>query len=492
MKQINLTVKILLSMAFSLVIASGFAQGDKELEPIKNYLESTIMCNNEVVVSSTTQNVTASDIIESSLRFNSGDEYGGYTIITSKHFLKSDGKFIPFDMADLLFSSEAFMESMKAKNFALNSKEDGLAFQSILKLIDDERGLGFFEEGGTWYFVRSTFFDDVSGYVVETNDENQVISIIYHDNLEQEQPETLLQVGEFTRFDSAGGAISEQDSAFMHNYLVENIDYMFEVTPLDLNSVKKISTLDICKCNLKITEVDEEEGYSSTMNNGFFLIDNKGEYIKQSSIDNLIGTQLSAESLQEKYQINGEEDALLFQNLLDDLAPVGQNDITLKKFYKRDNMWVYVRDEFFDDLQGYILLLDEDNRVAQILYETISEKTFLRVEMMDANFVGDYKFELVSPTTNKITVNRRDGVSVEISFDADMVNAKGAWITAFLDGHRIRTYAGTSLESPYRHVLRSEALENESHTLEYFLMENVDENTEAALAEIKIEVTVEE
>lgn len=153
MKYINIKARMIMLSASLMMITGGFAQDDKEIEPIKNYLESTIMCNNEVVVGGAMQNVTTADIIESSLRFDSGEKYGGYSIIASKHFLKSDDKLIPFDMADLLFSSEAFMESMKAKDFALNSEEDGVAFQSLLKVIDNERGLGFFKEGGTWYLV---------------------------------------------------------------------------------------------------------------------------------------------------------------------------------------------------------------------------------------------------------------------------------------------------------------------------------------------------
>ena len=72
-----------------------------------------------------------------------------------------------------------------------------------------------------------------------------------------------------------------------------------------------------------------------------------------------------------------------------------------------------------------------------------------------------------------------------------MVNAKGAWITTRFDGYDDGMYAGTSIESPYTNGITGGALENQYHTVEYFLLENGSEDTDNALAVIKIEIEVE-
>lgn len=71
-----------------------------------------------------------------------------------------------------------------------------------------------------------------------------------------------------------------------------------------------------------------------------------------------------------------------------------------------------------------------------------------------------------------------------------MANANGAWIMTQFDGKAMGTYAGSSIESPYKDEVPSEALENEHHTLEYFLLKSGAEDTDDALGVIKIDIEV--
>lgn len=480
---------ILLSSLIVLISISAFSQTNKETESINEYLKSTVIYTHKRIISNASQNVLAHDIIESELTFNTGDE-GSYTTIKSQYYMKSGKKFISFPYESEMLASPEFIASITAKKFKLITNDDGVAFQSILKLMDDNRGLGFFKEDNSWYFIRSKFFDDIGAYVVTTDNKGQITKLTYVDELENKLPETLLKVGESVRQKNIKkDAVSKKDSAYMHNDLIEKANFVFEISPLDFYSINKISTISLNKCVLKITE--GEEGMSSTSRHSFMLVSNNNEYIKQESINGLLEMPLFISSLQEKYKIETEEDARLFQYVLDDLSPVNRSDIALKTFYKKDNMWFFVREKSFDDLKGFILLTDDQNKVSYMDYTKINETSINRIKMKDKNFKVDYKFKLVSPATNKVTVKKGEGLSVEISFDKNMVNAKGCWIMTRFDGRDHGTYAGSSINSPYTNGITGGALENPHHTVEYFLLKNGAEDTDDALGVIKIEITVE-
>jgi len=479
--------KIILPLIL-LVSLSVFSQNNTENKKIKNYLESTIKYRSKLIVGSTQQNVLASDIIESELTFSTGDK-NGYAILQQQYFIKTANTLTPFMFKNDLLASSKFIESIKSKKFKLNNNDNGVAFQSMLALIDNEQGLGFFKDNNTWYFIRSKFFDNIKAYEVTTDKKGQILAIIYHDELKKELPETLLKAGEvITTNDSKNTIISKKDSSYMHNFLLKNVNYKFEISPLSFYSVNKISTISINKCVLKVTEGDKD--MSSTTNISFMLVSNNNEYIKQPSINGLLKMPLFLKSLQGKYKLKTKEDARLFQYVLDDLSPINRSDIELKTFYKEGNMWIFVREKSFDDLKGFILSIDEKYNVSHIEYTTISEESILRIKMKDPNFKVDYKFKLVKPATNKITVKQGEGLSVEISFDADMVNAKGCWIMTEFDGNNSGMYASSDMKTPFTDGIPSGALENEHHTVEYFLMPSGENDIKNALGVIKIEITV--
>ena len=349
---------------------------------------------------------------------------------------------------------------------------------------------GYFKEENIWYFIRSEFFDNIEAYVVATDKKGQITKVTYEDVLDKTLPETLLKPGEIIQnTDYEKTIISKEDSDFMHTYLLDKANYTFEVSPLDFYSINKISSISLNKCALKVTE--GEEGMSSSTTISCMLVSNNDEYIKQASVNGLLEMPLFLESLQEKYTLKTEDDARLFQYVLDDLTPVSSFDIELKTFYKKDNMWFFVREKSFDDFKGYILVVDNKNKVSYMEYTTISEESILRIKMKDPNYKVDYKFKLVKPSTNKVTVKKDEGLSVEISFDADMVNASGCWIMTRFDGHEHGMYASTNMESPFLDGITGGALENSHHTVEYFLLKSGAEGTEDALGEIKIEIEVE-
>lgn len=480
-------MKTLLISLLTLISVSAFSQNNAERIKINDYLKSTLLNKNTLLISSASQNVTASDIYQSELLFSTSPQ-DGHNIIKSQYFLKTGNKLIAFKDRNNMLASSEFVESIKSKKFKLITEDDGVAFQSLLKLLDFKNGLGFFIEDNTWYFIRNKFFDDIEAYVVTTDKKGEIANIVYENKLKKALPETLLQAGKIIDYPYSEADISKKDSDFMRNYLFDTTNYEFEITPLNFYSINKISSISINKCNLKVTE--GEEGNSFTNIIPFVLVSSNNEYIK-SSIDVLLETPLFLKSLQEKYTLKTEDDARLFQYVLDDLSPVSKFDIELKTFYKKDNMWFFVREKRFDDLNGYILVVDDKNKVSYLEYTTISEESILRIKMNDPNFKADYKFKLVQPASNKVTLKKGEGLSVEISFDADMVNATSAWILTKRDGVDAGMRASTSMESPFTDVITGMSLENQHHTFEYFLLKNEERGTENALDKITIEIDVE-
>ena len=487
MKNKNLLSQIVILFAFLLATSSSFAQNDTEQTKIKDYLESTIQYKDELVLSGASQKVVASDIFESNLTYST--DSNGYATLLTQYFIKTGKKLTPFRSVNDLLTSSAFMESMKSNKFTLNTEDDAIAFQSILRSIDNESGLGFLKEANTWYFVRSKFFDNVRAYVITTDKQGKITAIAYEDKLKKELIETLIRPGGTKDNTSSEASISKKDSAYMHNYLLEKINYVFEIRPLDFYSINKIANISLHKCDLLVTEGTED--MSSTTTHSCLLVSSDGEYIKQSNANKLLEMPLFLKSLQEKYTLKTEDDARLFQYVLDDLSPVSRSDIELKTFYKKDNMWVFVREKRFDDLRGYILVVNDKNKVSYMEYTDISEESMVRIKMKESSFKVDYKFKLLKPATNKVTVKKGEGLSIEISFDTDMVNAKGGWIMTRFDGRDGGVYAGSSIESPFTDTIPSGALENEHHTIEYFLLKNGAEDTDNALGVVKLEITVE-
>lgn len=480
-------MKALLISLTLIMSVSVFSQNQTEQTKIKDYLESTLLNKNTLLISNTSQNVLAADIYQSELLFSTSHQ-DGHNILQLQYFIKTANQLVAFKDRNDMLASSAFIKSLNAKKFKLKTEDDGVAFQSVLKLLDYEYGLGFFINNNTWYFIRDKRFDEIKAYVVTTDNSGQISKIVYEDELKKALPETLLQPRKTIDYTDSEAVISKKDSAFMHHYLLDNVNYEFEISPLNFYSLNKISTLSVNKCNLKVTE--GEEGNSFTNNTPFMLVSNNGEYIK-TSIDGLLEMPIFLNSLQKKYQLKSEDDARLFQYVLDDLSPVSKFDIELKTFYKKDNMWFFVREKRFDDLKGFILLVDNKNKVSHIEYSTISKESILRLKMKDPNFKADYKFKLVQPTTNKVTLKKGEGLSIEVSFDEAMVNASGCWILTRRDGNDSGTYAGNNLHAPYKQGITGMSLENQYHTFEYFLMKSGSDNIEDALSNIKVEVEIE-
>ena len=377
---INLSIIL---FAFLTGTSFSFAQDISETEKIIKYLESTIEYSDKIIVSNTAQEVAALDIIKNRLVFETGENYG--SVLREQYFINSDNKLTPFKTATDILSSNEFIESIKAKKFKLSTEEDGVAFQTMLKLIDTEPGFGFFKENLSWYFIRSKFFDDIRAYVVVTDTEGQISSIVYKKKLMKEVPKILQKIGAYIpqNKDSEKSIISKKDSTYMHNYLLDKVNCVFEISPRKFYSVNKKSAPSIFECAFTISTDDD-----ATSKHRFMLVSNSKEYLKPSR-DEILKMPFFLEYLQEQHKIKTEEDARLFQDLLDNLTLFSSSNNDVKTFYNKENIWVFVREKSFGDLKGYILKIDVEYRISYIEYTTISDENIARIKKKNSNLKVD-------------------------------------------------------------------------------------------------------
>lgn len=101
----------------------------------------------------------------------------------------------------------------------------------------------------------------------------------------------------------------------------------------------------------------------------------------------------------------------------------------------------------------------------------------------------DFKFNLISPTENPVTVSAGQDLKLAIEFNADAANERGAWIQTVFDSKGGRMYYDSSMKSPYDTILRSDALTPGKHTVEYFLQPS-GSSTDNPLAAVKLDIIV--
>ncbi|MDY0310016.1 MAG: hypothetical protein RBR29_09560, partial [Castellaniella sp.] len=390
----------------------------------------------------------------------------------------------------MMLVSPQFIELLKDSKFKLKTEDDAIALQTLLCLIDNYKALGYFKEDQTWYFVRDKFFDDTTAYEIVTDKKARIVSITHHSDLKKEVPESFLAAGKKEDFDQIRNTVSEEDSLWSRNYLFQKADYSFSHDRLDLPIDTSQSLADVYHCKLETTEI-YSDGVEGTTHYSFMLLSNDGIYEVFQNEEELIKSELFTDSILSVMTIANEEDAGAFQNLMDYLNPVDDSFRFEKEYYQQDGIWIFLRDTRFDDTLGYMVKTDESGAIKYVEYSPITDTDILRFKMKDDDFVVDYKFELLSPTTNKIKLKKGEGLKVQISFDADMVNATGGWIITRFDGIDTGFYASTNMESPYTDELSSEALKDQQHTVEYYLLKSGAEDTDDALAVIKLEIEIE-
>ena len=135
-------------------------------------------------------------------------EYGG--MYFSRYYIKQGNSFKPISSPINIIELPELSKRINS-NFKLNTPEDGLILQTALGvIIQEERNEGFFNIGNKWYFIRSEFFG--SYFIVETEKDGKIKSIIHTKGIETNIPDDVLYVRDLQTYpDFDIPQISEKD-----------------------------------------------------------------------------------------------------------------------------------------------------------------------------------------------------------------------------------------------------------------------------------------
>jgi len=124
-----------------------------------------------------------------------------------------------------------------------------------------------------------------------------------------------------------------------------------------------------------------------------------------------------------------------------------------------------------------------------IVYLFQTDDEMFAYDELQVNEMPNYKFNLVSPAENPVTVTAGQDLDLVIEFNADAANERGAWIQTVFNGKGGGMYYDSSMESPYKTDIPAKVLTPGKHTVEYFLQPS-GSNTDNPLAEIKLDIVV--
>ncbi len=456
------------TIKFSLLLVGliHFISSQAQHEAIYTYLENTKRLSVRQIGDNNLAQISNVKIYQADLSFDL--ENSGYgSIINSAWFIKNQTELKAFRQMEELLSSYLFINSIA--DFSLQSNEEALLFQTILLLFDNERyNEGFFQKENKWYFVRNKFFERADLIVVATNQTGKITSIEFQH--EDNMP----------AFESIGAAealssepveidIPENDKHEILKQLTAEIDYHFSVKESLYPELKAISAADFYLIELSISQSENGESYTSTMES--VLMDFQNQYFTTSSNEILLGSELFIKSIKPSYSITNETDAESFEAILDVLLPVSTDQQSLKSHTKlADDMWAYTRSESFDQNYGWLVQMNDKNQIKALSNSEISETAAMRLRMQDPEYTVDYGFKLKYPSETTINLKEGQGLEIEIEFNEMPVNASGAWIMTRFNGQKVGITASSQMTSPFFEQVPSQALTKGTNTLEYLLL----------------------
>ncbi len=469
-----------------LIVMSPAILAQTKIENAKKYLEKQIANEVKILIDKNTQQILSADVLEVSKSINLGN-YDANKIV-SLYFINNKGKLSSFQEVVELIESKAFIDAINPA-FSLKTKEDAAKLLSIITtLVNYENGDikqgKVFKKDEKWCLATSDWFGEVVYYQINTSSEGKITNI---KKFEEKLEISKIEIPRIkSNYAGKSETISEADKKLIDNTLKNILKVCsFHLTPLSFNGLPQY--LSVFDGNLAVGKMFQN-GIAQAENNRFVLVNKGDEYSIINSKEQLLNDEEFMKAIAERYTIKNDADAQKFEVLLNELKPANAEH---KKIFKKDNVWCFVRDKSFDDLSGILVLVDKDGK---IIYtdnsNNINDRAILQMKMHDPNFKVDYKFKLIEPTKTTLKIGANDEIPVKISFDAKMVNAKGAYIGFFNDGKMSGFAAASNMESPYKGDISGRYFDDGQHTQTYMLMPSGKKDPKKALASVKIEFTV--
>jgi len=477
MKNIQLKPLWIVLMFFMVSVVSA-QNNSREAEA---YMNNRVKKVNKVLRDRIKQKILDADIIEAKLAVNLGDRYNDADIATG-YFIEKGKKLTMFRSLSEIISSSELIEAF-SKKFTLKTEQNGIEFRSLLFALDNETRGKFFQKDSKWYFIKSEFFGDVSGYEVTADAKGHVTSIAAFDKKMELPDQQMGSASNILFKKSDRDYLSAADKKLIKQELGRAVvSYVFRMKKIDIPGVEL--NLNIYDSELEIQT--KEYGVISASKYSFVLLAKDGKYSTVKSKSKIMDDKLFADAIKEKYNIKNNAEARVFQDFLDILRPAKEE---VKEFYKKEDIWFFVRKKKSDNLYAYMVKTTKNGDIKYMDYSEINDERILKFKMKDSDFKVDYAFKLITPGNNKITLKESDEIPVKITFNADAVNASGAWILTRVDGKSTGMMASTSMESPFTDEIPAKYLGKGTHTVEYLLVPP-GQKIDNPYGKVTLEVTV--
>jgi hypothetical protein len=451
-------------------------------DQVKEVLQAKVKENAECLIAKDKQSILSADIIQAGLSVNLGNRFND-NFITDGLFLKTDAGITTYEDFFDLIQADELLKSINP-DFKLKTEEDGIQLRSLFFKIDMQSMDGFFKTDNAWYFILRDFFGEVQGYKVSVDANGTIKKIEYSSDLGIDVP--LEKMGEDSniRFDKPDkDYISTSDTKKMIEMLSGKASYSFEVAPSSFENADL--PVNIYTANLVV--ITKGEYGDSKSNSPFIVIEKENKIELVSSMSDLIDNLIFNKAICSAFTIKNEIDAKKLEKFIDEIDPTDNQE---KRFYKQEDVWFFVRENMFDQMKGYLAMVDEEGKIKAFDSSDINFQGIMKLRMKDPSYVVDWAFKKVKPTEASVTVTEADEIPVKITFNADAVNARGAWILTRANGKKIGMEAGTNMESPFTDDIPAKYLGKGTHTVEYILLPP-GQNYDDELAKVVIEVVVE-
>ncbi len=447
-----------LMMVLLFLICDQAVSAEKSTKEIKKYLQKQIRQDSFICVDKKEQSILNAEVLKADINFHLGG--GSSSGITRAWFLKSKGLLRQFYSEDDLISSAEFLKAINS-NFRLKTDEDEEAFCNLLHKINNNFRGKVFKEKNKLCFVSDEFFDDVSYYEVSIKKTGEITGI---KNLKKK-----MELPENTKSYSLNyleqNIAKLEDAKLMRKALKKGLPKLsFKLVRVNL---KKLKNIKLYNAGFTVTYKDEY-GSSSSITE-FALLKNKNKYEIIENIDNLFEHKDFKRAVIASYSIQTKNKAKEFEKMLDSIEPA---DSFNKKHFKKGGVWCFIRNESFGDLTGFLVTVDATGKILNIeKSKKIDDAGIAEAESTAKNLPLDFEFTLVKPSSTEVTVKAGEEIPVEISFNADAVRAKNAYILTIVDGFQEGMLVDSNMQSPFTDKIPTDYLASKYGNLDYMINE---------------------
>jgi hypothetical protein len=409
-------------------------------------------------------------------------------IDSEKLFLVSGNAATAYNSEYELITSPQFVASIQS-NYRLKTNTDAEAFHNLFSLIDMRwSGASFYQQGNSWYFIRSTFFDDVEFWRIDIDDSGNVQTIAYESRMEITIPDEVVEPDERSPLleQQADIKISSTQLDVIKQNINSSINFSQSVNKLTDYTISQISNAIICEHNFNIDEVytdDEGNPYNSTRASLVISVNHNGEEGFFETHTEMLTSSIFAGSVKSTLTLKTDEDAQLFEKMLDEITPFYEPK---KERLQKDNAWFFIRDESFGDNEGFAVTIDSNGRVQRI---THSRELGVEVPVVeiDENTV-EWNFRLLQPETTNLEISEGTPIEFAFEFNAEAANHLGVWVMSQVNGDMMDMVYG-GLSSPFYGHIPAHLLTQGNHTLGVYLM-RPGNDTETAYGKAIVNITV--